>query len=219
MLHQITHTNANYGRVLKYTHRFKVVNAIGFAITTLGTGLMIHYSFPSSSFAGVIGTHVLVSVSSGILAASEIAAVLNDTNDESMSMRVALLFLFSWIGSAVGSTIATPMWRSHFPSLLEKHLPPELKSQKDAIFGSLSIQLSYERGTAGRDAIIKAMTGTWWYLTVAGTATLAVGWIGVLLLKEGKPITTHDNANAWPGGEEQQNGQAHTRTVRPKSTT
>ncbi|KAK7398677.1 hypothetical protein QQX98_011948 [Neonectria punicea] len=174
-------------RVLKYTHRFKAVNAAGFAITTLGTGLMIHFSRPDSSFAGVLVSHVLVSISSGILAASEIAAVLNDTDDDTFSMRVALLFLFSWVGSAIGSTIATPMWRSRFPYLLEKYLPSEAKSQAQQIYGSLEAQLSYPRGTLSRDAIIQAMTETWKYMTIAGTATLAVAWIGVLLLKEGQP--------------------------------
>ncbi|KPM39869.1 hypothetical protein AK830_g6705 [Neonectria ditissima] len=190
------------GLALKYTHRFKVVNAAGFAITTLGTGLMIHFSLPESPFGGVLASHVLISMSSGMLAASEIAAVLNDTDDGTFSMRVALLFLFSWVGSAIGSTIATPMWRSRFPYLLEKYLPSELKSQAQTIYGSLEAQLSYDRGTPGRDAIIKAMTETWKYMAIGGTATLAVAWIGVLLLKEGKPRDGGTKKIANSGGDE-----------------
>lgn len=174
-------------RALKYTHRFKAANAVGVAVTTLGTGLMIHFSLPSSSFGGVLASHILIAISSGILAASEVAAVLNDTEDDTFSMRIAVLFLFAWVGSAIGSTIAAPLWRSMFPTLLERYLPDDIKSQTQHIYGSLTAQLSYAPGTPGRDAIIKAMAETWKYMSIAGTATLAMAWVGVLLLREGKP--------------------------------
>lgn len=148
---------------------------------------MIHFSLPESPFGGVIASHILIAISSGILAVSEVAAVLNNTDDGTMSMRVALLFLFAMIGAAIGSTIAGPMWRSRFPALLDKYLPADLKSQTQHIYGSIDAQLSYPRGTPARDAIILAMTETWKYLTIAGTATLGVAWIEVLLLKEGTP--------------------------------
>ncbi|CAK7215077.1 hypothetical protein SCUCBS95973_002356 [Sporothrix curviconia] len=169
-----------------YTRRFRSVNLVGVAITTLGTGLMIHYSFPDSNFGGVVGCHVLIAISSGILTASEVAAVLNSRDDGSVSMRVALLFVFSYIGAAIGSTIATPVWRTHFPHLLAKYLPAELQDQTTTIFGSLTVQLSYARGTPARDAIIRAMCETWRNLIIVSIATLAVAWVGCALLTEGK---------------------------------
>ncbi|XWW98849.1 hypothetical protein V2A60_006852 [Cordyceps javanica] len=175
------------GLALKYTHRFKAVNAVGVALTTLGTGLMIYFSLPDSSFGGVLASHILIAISSGMLAASEVAAVLNDTDDDTFSMRIAVLFLFAWVGSAIGSTIAAPLWRSRFPYLLDKYLPDDIKAQAQHIYGSISAQLSYARGTPGRDAIIKAMTETWKIMSIAGTATLVMAWVGVLLLREGRP--------------------------------
>ncbi|CAK7231626.1 hypothetical protein SBRCBS47491_007994 [Sporothrix bragantina] len=164
------------GFLLRYTRRFRSVNLVGVAITTLGTGLMVHYSYPDSNFGGVVGCHILIAISSGILTASEVAAVLNGRDDGSVSMRVALLFVFSYIGAAIGSTIATPVWRTRFPHLLSKYLPAELQDQANTIFGSLTVQLSYARGTPAREAIIRAMCETWRYLIIASIATLALAW-------------------------------------------
>ncbi|KAL1904160.1 hypothetical protein Sste5344_010140 [Sporothrix stenoceras] len=169
-----------------YTRRFRSVNLVGVAITTLGTGLMVHYSYPDSNFGGVVGCHILIAISSGILTASEVAAVLNGRDDGSVSMRVALLFVFSYIGAAIGSTIATPVWRTRFPHLLAKYLPAELQDQANTIFGSLTVQLSYARGTPSREAIIRAMCETWRYLIIASIATLALAWVGCALLREGE---------------------------------
>lgn len=172
--------------MLKYTGRFKAATAAGTAVNTLAAGLMILFSRPDSPFGGVVACKILTSVASGILAVAQLTAALNETKDGTVSMRMALLYLFSMIGAAIGSTVATPIWRSRFPHLLEAYLPQELKAQAPSIYGSLEVQLSYERGTEGREAIIQAMTETWRYLTITATATLAISWVGVLLLKEGR---------------------------------
>ncbi|KAK2748270.1 hypothetical protein FQN57_000928 [Myotisia sp. PD_48] len=173
------------GLVLKYTGRHRTIAIVGFAVKTIGTGLFIYCSQRGAAFGGFVTGQVLISTSAGILHVSLFMAGLDEKKGEN-AMRMALFFLSSMVGAAIGLTVATPIWRSTFLRLLEENLPTDLKSEASLIFSSITVQLSYAAVTPGREAIIEALLGTWRYLTITATAVLALGWGGALLLEDRK---------------------------------
>lgn len=175
------------GRLLRYTHRFKLVTAAAIAGTILSTGLIIYCSKPESSVGGIIGCLVVLSISTGFLNVSTMMGVLHEAKPGENALRMALFFMVSLLFSALGSTVSTAIWRNTLPTALLRHLPENLKSNAPKIAGSIVVQLSYPRGSVARDAVNLAFAKAWRALMIAGTAVLALSAVGVAVMKEGQP--------------------------------
>ncbi|CEJ92419.1 hypothetical protein VHEMI08073 [[Torrubiella] hemipterigena] len=175
------------GLILHYTHRFKLVTAMSIAGTILSTGLILYCSKPGSSISGLIGCQVVFSISAGFISVSMMMGVLHKAKPGENPMRMALFFMISLLFSALGSTVSTAIWRNVLPGTLDRHLPEGLKNQATKIAGSIVVQLSYPRGSVGRDAIILAFAEAWRSLMIAGTSVLGLSVVGVLAMKEGQP--------------------------------
>lgn len=173
--------------ILHYTHRFKLVTALGISGTILSTGVILYCSKPESSLGGLIGCHVVFSRSAGFISVSMMMGVLHKAKPGENAMRMALFFMISLLFSALGSTVSTSIWRNTLPGALERHLPDNLKNQASKIAGSIVVQLSYPRSSVGRDAINLAFAEAWRSLMIAGISVLGLSVLGVFVMKEGQP--------------------------------
>lgn len=185
---------------MNYTGRFKTATAAGVAVMTLSTGLMIYCSRPGSSLGGVIACQVLLAVSAGTMTVSMMMAALSKAKEGEIAMRMALFYMISMLSSALGSTISTAIWRNTLIAALQRHLPSMLKSDARRMAGSIVVQLSYHKGTPGREAIILAFDEAWKYLMIAGTAAMGISVVGVLLMKE-------DTQSRKAGSDDEENSE------------
>lgn len=152
----------------------------------LSTGLMIYCSQPSSSLAGIIVCRVLLAISTGTITVSMMMAVLDKAKPSEVAMRIALFYMASMQSGAIGSTISTAIWRNTLLPALRANLPYDLKSEANRIAGSIVVQLSYEPGSPGRDAIVQSFAQAWKRLIIAATGCLGLSVVGTLIMKEGK---------------------------------
>jgi MFS family permease len=143
------------GVAIRWTGRFKWI-ALYFAIPLmmLGVGLMIHFRQPNSDIGYIIMTQIFVAFSGGTIVLCGEMAMMAPSDHQHIAVIIAILNLFSSIGSALGGTVATSIWTSVFPAALKKYLPPDVDYKM--VYGSILWQMFYEKGTPARNAINRA---------------------------------------------------------------
>jgi MFS family permease len=143
------------GVAIRWTGRFKWI-ALYFAIPLmiLGVGLMVHFRQPDSDIGYIIMTQIFVAFSGGTIVLCGEMAMMAPSDHQHIAVIIAILNLFSSIGSALGGTVATAIWTSVFPAALKKYLPPEVDYKR--VYGSILWQMFYEKGTPARIAINRA---------------------------------------------------------------
>lgn len=174
------------GSIISYTGHYKPVSLyFGFPLIVLGTGLMIHFRQPDRYVGYVAMSSLFVNFGFGILMLTvEIAILAATSAQQYFAISIALLNLFSYIGTAVGFTISSAIWQGTMPQKLAFYLPPESQQDLATIYGDISQQLSYEWGSPTRLAIQKSYGDTWRYLLVAGVSTWVVGLVAILIWKD-----------------------------------
>ncbi|RSM18088.1 hypothetical protein CDV31_003010 [Fusarium ambrosium] len=181
------------GICMRYLGRARTTTLAALTIYTLGTGMMIQFtsSGSSSALGGIIASQVLVSLSAGIHAVGANIGALDGASQSTLSMRLALVYLSSMIGSSIALAISGAIWTNTLPGRLASNLADlGLTSEEEtSIYGSLIVQLSYDIGTPVRDAIIRSYRGVFRILMIVATATSVVSWVGALMMRD---ITASD---------------------------
>lgn len=145
---------------------------------------MIKFRTPGTSIALVVMCEVFTSLSASSLLPVEQAAIMTAIEQRDLSASLALLGVVTAIGGAVGQSISGAIWTNTLPSRLADYLPQELKADAATIYGDLTIQLGYEWGSPGRDAIIRAYGDTQRYMLIASLAASVGSMIWVIMIKD-----------------------------------
>ncbi|KAM6534261.1 hypothetical protein FALCPG4_007193 [Fusarium falciforme] len=176
------------GICMRYLGRARTTTLAALTIYTLGTGMMIQFtsSGSPSALGGIIASQVLISLSAGIHAVGANIGALDGASQSTLSMRLALVYLSSMIGSSIALAISGAIWTNTLPGRLASNLAGlGLTSQEEtSIYGSLIVQLSYDVGTPVRDAIIRSYRGVFRILMIVATATSVVSWVGALMMRD-----------------------------------
>lgn len=111
-------------------------------------------------------------------------AVMAVVSHQDTAAVLAILGTVTSIGGAVGLAISGAIWTNTLPEQLAQNLPPSINNQSATIFGSLTDQLSYTRGSPERDGIIVSYAYTQKILCIVATAVSAGALILVFGLKD-----------------------------------
>lgn len=142
------------GFIIKYTGRYKIWMLVGVPIYILGTGLMIHFRGPQYTEGYLIMCQIFVAVGGGCIALMTQLAVQAVVSHQDTAAVLAVLGTITSIGGAVGLAVSGAIWTNTLPEQLAQNLPASINNQSQTIFGSLTDQLSYPRGSPERDGII-----------------------------------------------------------------
>lgn len=145
---------------------------------------MIKFRTPGTSIGLVIMCEVFSSLSASAFLPLEQAAIMTVVEQRDLSASLALLGVVTSIGGAVGQAISGAIWTNTLPSRLAQYLPDELKGDAALIYGDLTVQLGYEWGSAGREAIVRAYGDTQKYMLIASVAAAVGSLVWVCLLKD-----------------------------------
>ncbi|BGP11691.1 hypothetical protein JCM10049v2_007611 [Rhodotorula toruloides] len=159
-----------------YFRRTKWLLLFGLLVRLLGVGLMIHSKGAHGSTAELVIVQVLQGLGGGIASASTQLLAQASVPHQDVATVTAFVLLFAEIGNAVGTAIATAIWRDWMPRKLASHLTGILSSTEIAsVFGSITTAVTY-RGTndAAYDGIVGAYTQTMKILLIAATAIAVV---------------------------------------------
>lgn len=136
---------------------------------------------PNSDIGFVIMTQIFVAFSGGTIVLCGEKAMMAPSDHQHIAVIIAILNLFSSVGSAAGGTVATATWTSVFPAAFKKYLPAEVDFTE--VYGSILMQLFYKRGTFG-DAISRAYGDAQRYMLVTNLCLLAGAFISVALWRD-----------------------------------
>jgi hypothetical protein len=98
--------------------------------------------------------------------------------------------MFTSVAGGIGNSVATAIWTSVFPSRLALYLPEESKPDAALIYGDLTKQTSYPKGSAERIAIERAYGDAQKYMCTASLAVLVIGLAAVFAWRDIKVGTT-----------------------------
>jgi MFS family permease len=183
------------GLVISLTGRYKPISLfLGIPLIVLGSGLFIHFRGPTRYLGYIAMCNVFVNFGFGILMLTvEISILAAAAAQQYFAITIALLNLFTYMGSAVGNTISSAIWQGTLPEKLALHLPLEAQGNLTTIFGSIEEQLSYEWGSPTRLAIQHAYADTWRFLLITAVSVWAVGLACMLAWKNVNVKSVHQN--------------------------
>ncbi|KAG6840370.1 hypothetical protein C0991_007145 [Blastosporella zonata] len=154
---------------MRYLRRYKHLLIIGLAIRLLGVGLMIHSRGADGSDAELVWTQLLQGIGGGFAAvASQVGAQASVPHSD-VAMVTAVVLLVTEIGGAIGGGIAGAIWSNIMPGKLAAHLSFLSQDERDALFGSITAALEYDRGTPIREGVIAAYGDVMKVMTIVAT--------------------------------------------------
>ncbi|KAM0713716.1 hypothetical protein Q7P37_010678 [Cladosporium fusiforme] len=157
------------GILISKTGRFKAQALyFGVPITILGAGLMIHFRQPDVNVGFIVLCQVLIAFAGGTLVITEQIAVMAATTHQFVAVVLAVQYMFSSVGGAIGQTVSTAIWTGTFRDNLIRFLPESELANVDSIYSNLVAQLAFPEGTPERAAIQAAYGESQkWQLTAA----------------------------------------------------
>jgi hypothetical protein len=171
------------GFIISKTGYFRWLLFIAVPFYLLGQGLMIHFRQPNTSVGYLVMCQIFIAIGGSVIILCEQIAVMAAAEHQHVASVLALLNIFGWLGGAVGNTISGAIWTNSFPQALARLLPEEELVNLDDIYGSLDVQLSYERGSVTRIAIEEAYGVAQKRMLIAGTCIMALTLVWIVLIK------------------------------------
>jgi len=174
------------GFAIKGTNCFRWLLWIAVPLYLLGVGLMIHFRQPEWSVGYTIMCQVFIAFAGGTMIICQQVAVLSASDHNNAASALAFLNVFGNIGGGIGGSISGAIWTHTMPDALQRYLPADAVGDWETIYEDLATQLSYERGTPVRDAIIEAYASAQSKMLIAGTAIMATSLIWMFVIRDVK---------------------------------
>ncbi|KAE8397071.1 major facilitator superfamily domain-containing protein [Aspergillus pseudonomiae] len=171
------------GLLIQRFGQFKWLGMGGVPFMLLGTGLLIHFRTSQTSIGYVVMCQVFNGVAGSTLIATQRMAAQSSVGHENLAVITALIGLFSSLGAAIGSTLATAIWTNLMPHYLREYLPAADQKNLPIIYGSLVEQLQYPWGSPTRIAIVQAYTEVQRWLLAAGICFVPLIVVGIVMWK------------------------------------
>jgi hypothetical protein len=170
-----------YSILVKWTKRYKWIALGSVPLYMMGTGLMIHFRQPGVAPKYVVCAQIFVAFAGGTLVpCHQVAALAAGTHGE-FATTLALLYLASSVGGAIGDSIAGGIWTNVYPAELNKRLPADIAT---SVYTSYVNALKYPVGSETRDAIGVAFGIAQRDMCVAATAITALTFIAVWIWRD-----------------------------------
>ena len=137
---------------------------------------MIRSKGAHGTTAELVIVQIIQGAGGGIAAACTQLLAQASVTHQDVAGVTALVLLFAEIGNAIGTAIASAIWRDWMPKELAKNLTGILSTTEiEAVYGAITTAASY-RGVndAAYDGIVAAYTTTMKILLIAATAVAVV---------------------------------------------
>ncbi|GAB0138291.1 hypothetical protein EsDP_00006528 [Epichloe bromicola] len=173
------------GMLIRWSGRFKwLALYVGVPMQILGVGLMVHFRQPGRDLGYIIMTQIFIAVAGGTMVICEEIAIMAVVAHKHVAVVLAMYAMFSSIGGAIGSTLATAIWNGVFPSRLQEYLPAETKKDAPLIVANLTRQLSYPSGSPTGMAIQQSYGEAQRIMLASATALLVITILSVAMWRD-----------------------------------
>nr|KMM66810.1 siderophore iron transporter mirB [Coccidioides posadasii RMSCC 3488] len=172
------------GAIIRATGRFKYLALAAIPLQMMGVSLMIRFQKPGTDIGFIILCQVLIALSGGTMVICEQIAIMAAVSHGEVAVALALLGLFSSVGSAIGQTIAGAIWTHTIPQYLQMYLPESAKWKAMEIYDSLEEQLSYPMDSPERQAIMSAYEVGQRRMLIVGLCVLPLAMVWILMWRD-----------------------------------
>ncbi|QRW00157.1 major facilitator superfamily transporter [Ceratobasidium sp. AG-Ba] len=125
------------GLILRYTRRYKFLQISGLCIRILGLGLMVAANGAIAPTVQLVWTQILIGIGGAFSVVGSRVGSQASVPHEDLASVIALLSLWSSLGTSVGSATATAIWTSNMPDNLAKYLPGVPAATIKKLYGSI----------------------------------------------------------------------------------
>ncbi|TPX23301.1 hypothetical protein DIZ76_012629 [Coccidioides immitis] len=172
------------GAIIRATGRFKYLALAAIPLQMIGVSLMIRFRKPGTDIGFIILCQVLIALSGGTMVICEQIAIMAAVSHGEVAVALALLGLFSSVGSAIGQTIAGAIWTHTIPQYLKMYLPESAKWKAMEIYNSLEEQLSYPMDSPERQAIMSAYEVGQRRMLIVALCVLPLAMVWILMWRD-----------------------------------
>ena len=144
------------GWTMAATRKYKFLLVGGILVRLVGVAMMVRYRSNHSPTLLLILCQLLQGIGGGSVAITMQVAVQCVVRHSDVAIVTAIELLMTECGAAIGSAVAGMVFSRDLPTALATRLPDIPQEDVDAIFGSLSVALSFPIGSETREAIIEA---------------------------------------------------------------
>ncbi|KAG7088741.1 hypothetical protein E1B28_012709 [Marasmius oreades] len=166
------------GIIHRFTHRYKYLQIVGLVIKIFGIAVILggHRTATTSSFA-LIASQILIGIGGACSVVGTRVSSQASVPHQDLALTLALLALWTKIGSALGAASASLIWSEYMPILLRRYLPEDISDEKvHEFFGNIRAIRAYDFDHPVRQGAIQAYQETLWYLIVPAL------WLSVISL-------------------------------------
>jgi hypothetical protein len=167
--------------LVKWTKRYKWIALVSVPLYMMGTGLMIYFRQPGVAPRYVVCAQIFVAYAGGTLVPCHQVAALAAGTHADFATTLALLYLASSVGGAIGDSIAGGIWTNVYPKELNKRLPADVAT---SVYTSYLNALKYPPGSPTRDAIGTAFGIAQRDMCIAATSITALTFIAVWIWRD-----------------------------------
>ncbi|OLN85439.1 Siderophore iron transporter 3-like protein 2 [Colletotrichum chlorophyti] len=170
------------GLIQRWTHRYKMLQIVGLCIKIIGMGIMIDGHRATNSTAPMVLSLVMIGCGGAFSVVGSRVASQASVPHQDVALAIALLSLWSKIGSSIGSAIVAVIWAAKMPKFLREDLPAAA-TDKDvkSIFNSVrTIRTKYAFEDPMRQGAIEAYRRTLYYCLVPALALAFVPLLAAL---------------------------------------
>lgn len=175
---------------MKYTKRSKIYALIGIPMLVLGHGLLVWFmrrgDGEMASYALLVMAEVFIGFGRGMYQCALQVTIQAIAGIEGIAMSTAFFLAFQSIGSLIGSAISGGIWNTVVLSKLNLYLPEDDKDLAKKIYKSITVAMSYEKGSDIRDGINRAYAETIQIIGWTGLGIIAPMLILMFFIKEVK---------------------------------
>ncbi|KAE8259649.1 hypothetical protein A4X13_0g870 [Tilletia indica] len=160
------------GLIMARNRRFKHILVWGVVIRLVGVSLMIKYRNADDPTIVLVLCQLLQGIGGGSIAIVMQVAVQIAVQRKDVASVTALELLTAEIGAAIGSALAGMLFAMDLPKQLATTLPQLSAEERNSIYSSLQVALSYPMGSPIRNGISEAWVHTMRLLCIAATLFL-----------------------------------------------
>lgn len=171
------------GGLISYTGDFKWTAYTGVPIMLIGTAIIIPLREPDTNPGVLAFTQILVGLGSGIFTVCSSLAIMAPVTHQYIAVVHALGGLFGGVGAAIGIAIAGALWNNLLPQELYRRLPEDQKINAGAIFGNITLQMSFADGSPEREAIVGGYAHVMRLMVIAGACFMPLCLLSIFVWK------------------------------------
>jgi hypothetical protein len=169
------------GLVLRYTHRYKMLQIGGNCIRLIAMGLTFWARGPNASTGALVSAQVLNSLGGACSVVGTRVASQASVPHEDLAQVIALLSLWTRLGGSVGSAISAAIWQGTIRGYMREEGVPEARIQP--IYGRFISARSLPIDDPIRQAVSRAADRAMYPITLAALCISVLPLLASLFMK------------------------------------